>query len=175
MSEPEFSRTVAVDTIGRTVRAMRVEAAPDERSALARRLGLAEVARLEAALSLTRLEEDIVASGRINADVVQNCVVNGEPVAARVAQDFAVRFRQHPEVGAADVEIELAADELDVMFIDGALIDIGEAVAQTLALNLDPYPRSASAADALARAGEKEEGEAGPFAALAGLRDKLGG
>jgi hypothetical protein len=39
------------------------------------------------------------------------------------------------------------------MFYDGAMIDVGEAVAQTLALNLDPYPRAPDAGDALREAG----------------------
>jgi hypothetical protein len=49
--------------------------------------------------------------------------------------------------------VELGEAELDVMFYDGATIDLGEAVAQTLALHLDPYPRSPDADDALKEAG----------------------
>ncbi|HEV2747118.1 MAG TPA: DUF177 domain-containing protein, partial [Allosphingosinicella sp.] len=43
----------------------------------------------------------------------------------------------------------------------------------TLALSLDPFPRSPAAAEALKAAGVKSEEEAGPFGALAALRDKL--
>ena len=59
------------------------------------------------------------------------------------------------------------------VFYDGAAIDVGEAVAETLSLSLDPYPRAPGAEEALEAAGVKSEEEAGPFAALAGLRDKL--
>jgi hypothetical protein len=51
-------------------------------------------------------------------------------------------------------------------------------VAQSLALALDPYPRSARAEEALRQAGVKDEeeaaaGDSSPFAALAALKDKL--
>ena len=82
-------------------------------------------------------------------------------------------FRPQPEAGSADEEVELGEDELDVVFYDGAAVDVGEAVAETLSLSLDPYPRAPGAEEALKAAGVKSEEEAGPFAALAGLRDKL--
>ena len=56
---------------------------------------------------------------------------------------------------------------------------LGEAVAQTLLLGLDPYPRSPAAEAALRDAGVKSEEEAraesSPFAALAALKGKLEG
>jgi hypothetical protein len=64
---------------------------------------------------------------------------------------------------------------MDVVFYDQAAIDVGEAVAETLALSLDPWPRSPDAEAILREAGVKREGEEekGPFAALASLKDKL--
>ena len=60
------------------------------------------------------------------------------------------------------------------MFHDGAAIDLGSAVSDTLALALDPYPRSAAAEAALREAGVLSEEEAGPFAVLAKLKKGLG-
>jgi len=60
------------------------------------------------------------------------------------------------------------------VFHDGAAIDLGGAIADTLALALDPYPRSAAAETALREAGVLSEEEAGPFAALAQLKKALG-
>jgi len=80
-----------------------------------------------------------------------------------------------PEPKAGDEEVELAENELDTIFHDGAAIDLGGAVADSLALTLDPYPRSAGADAALKEAGVLTEEEAGPFAALAALKSKLGG
>jgi uncharacterized metal-binding protein YceD (DUF177 family) len=105
---------------------------------------------------------------------VQSCVATDADVPASLAESFTIRFRPEPVDRAPEEEVELGEDELDVMFYDGAMIDVGEAVAQTLALNLDAYPRAPDAADALREAGVVDEGTAGPFGALAGLKDKLG-
>jgi uncharacterized metal-binding protein YceD (DUF177 family) len=75
-----------------------------------------------------------------------------------------------PRAGGADEEIELGEADCDVIFHDGATIDLGTAVADTLALSLDPYPRSAGAEGALKEAGVMTEEQASPFAALAQLK-----
>jgi uncharacterized metal-binding protein YceD (DUF177 family) len=91
-----------------------------------------------------------------------------------VEEAFAIEFRPHPQGLSAEEEVELSHSELDIVFYDGAMIDVGEAVAETLSLSVEPYPRSAKAADALREAGVRSEEEAAreasPFAAL---KDKL--
>jgi hypothetical protein len=83
-------------------------------------------------------------------------------------------FRPEPAAGGGEEEVELSDTELDVIFYVGAMVDAGEAVAQSLALAIDPYPRAPGAEEALKEAGVKDESEAGPFGALAALKDKLG-
>ena len=56
---------------------------------------------------------------------------------------------------------------------DGDVHSRGTDPAETMAMALDPYPRSPAAAEALAAAGVKREDEAGAFGALAALRDRL--
>jgi uncharacterized metal-binding protein YceD (DUF177 family) len=136
--------------------------------AIARRLGLEALQRLEAHVTLSRKGEIVRAEGRLNASLDQSCVVTGEPVSAHVDEPFELLFTPEPE--GADEEIELGQSELDVTFHDGATIDLGSAIADTLALSLDPYPRSASADAALREAGVLSEAETGPFAALAKLK-----
>jgi hypothetical protein len=71
-------------------------------------------------------------------------------------------------IGGGD-EIELSGDDCDLIATEGGAIDLGEAVAQTLGLSLDPFPRC----DAERARDEERQwiaGEdAGPFAALKGL------
>lgn len=174
MSGPggEFSRPLQVETIGAEPRRIELAAEGHERDALARRFGLLGLDRLEAALDVHRAGEEISVAGRLRAAAVQACVATGEPVASAIDEPFALRFRPAREA-APDAEIELEPAELDVVDFEGATIDLGEAVAESLALALDPYPRSPAAAAALKQAGILSEEEAGPFAALAGLRDKL--
>ena len=147
----------------------------DECAAIAGRLGLLSLDRLEAHAVLSRDGQKIRATGRLKATLHQSCVVTGEPVSAHVDEQFELLFLPEPKVGAAEDEIELDAADLDTMFHDGAAIDLGSAIADSLALTLDPYPRSPSAEAALKEAGVLSEEEAGPFAALAALKAKLGG
>jgi uncharacterized metal-binding protein YceD (DUF177 family) len=110
----------------------------------------------------------------MTASAVQSCVVTGDPIPVQIDQDFAVRFvAEDTDIGVE--EIELSAEDCDIMEHDGQHIDLGEAVSQTLGLALDPYPRSANAEARLREAGVKSEEEAGPFGALAALKDKLQG
>jgi uncharacterized metal-binding protein YceD (DUF177 family) len=74
-----------------------------------------------------------------------------------------------PPGGATDDEIELGEADCDTIFYDGGAIDLGTAIADTLALSLDPYPRSAGAEASLKEAGVLTEEQASPFAVLAKL------
>lgn len=175
MIAPEFSRTVRVDTLGAEPRAMAIAAEPEERTALAQRFGLLALDRLEAELALSRDGAEIAVHGTLQADLDQACVASGAAVPARLVVPFDILFRPQPD-GQADEEVELGERDLDVVFYDRAEIDVGEAAAETLSLNLDPWPRAPEADDILREAGVKQEGEEekGPLAAaLAGLKDKL--
>ena len=141
-----------------------------ERRAIAERLGLGDLHRLEAHVTLARTGATVRADGRITATLEQSCVVTGEPVAGHVDEPFALVFMPEPEDSAPDDEIELGEADCDVVFYDGGAIDLGSAIADTLALSIDPYPRSASAEAALKEAGVLTEEQAGPFAALAALK-----
>ena len=140
-----------------------------ERSAIARRLGLASIDRIEAHVTLTRTGDAIRAEGRLVAALDQSCVVTGDPVAAHVDEPFAILFMPEPTTNP-DEEIELGESDCDVVFFDGAMIDLGTAIGDTLALSLDPYPRSASAEAALKEAGVLSEEQTSPFAVLAKLK-----
>lgn len=169
---PEFSRTVRADTIGTTARSMSIGADAAERSALAARFGLVVIDSLSAELALTRSGDAIITTGSLKADVTQSCVGTGEPVPATIDEEFTILFRPHPQTEAEE-EIELSESELDVVFYDGAMIDVGEAVAETLSLSLDAFPRAPEAETVLRDAGVISEEEAKPAGALAGLKDLL--
>jgi uncharacterized metal-binding protein YceD (DUF177 family) len=141
-----------------------------ERHAIAQRLGLETLSCFEAHAVLSRKGEIVRAEGRLAAALEQSCVVTSEPVAAHVDEPFELIFMPEPQGGGPEEEIELGESDCDVVFYDGALIDLGSALADTLALSLDPYPRSAGADAALKEAGVLTEAEASPFAALAKLK-----
>src|SRR5690242_3377559 len=140
-----------------------------ERAAIAKRLDLAALDRLEAHVVLSRTGDTVRAKGRLVAALDQGCVVTGEPVSAHVDEPFDLMFIREPEANP-DEEIELGEKDCDVVFHDGSSIDLGAAIADTLALCLEPYPRSAGAEAALKEAGVMTEEQASPFAALAQLK-----
>jgi uncharacterized metal-binding protein YceD (DUF177 family) len=141
-----------------------------ERSAIAQRLGLQALSCLEAHAVLTRTSDIVRVRGRLAAALEQSCVVTNEPVPAHIDEPFELIFTPVPPPGGPDDEIELGGGDLDVVFHDGATIDLGGAVADTLALSLNPYPRCAGADAALKEAGVMTEADASPFAALAKLK-----
>ena len=141
-----------------------------ERAAIAERLGLPSVERLEAHAICARNGAVVRVTGRLSAALEQSCVITNDPVPAHVDEPFDIVFMPEPPAAGADEEIELGASDCDVVFHDGAAIDLGTAIADTLALSLDPYPRSASADVALKEAGVMTQEQASPFAALAALK-----
>jgi uncharacterized metal-binding protein YceD (DUF177 family) len=152
----------------------RVDLVADEAEcgAIARRLGLPAIDRLEAHAVLERKGEQVKAVGRVKSTLAQSCIATGEPLPARVDEPFELLFV--PEPGGKEEEVELGERDLDVMFHDGAGIELGTAIADTLMLSLDPYPRGPNADEALKAAGVLSEEQAGPFAALAKLKGQMG-
>ena len=150
----------------------RIEIIADEaeRGRIAERLGLRSLDRLDAHATLERKGEIVRARGRIKASLCQSCVVTGEPVDTHADEPFDIYFLSEPTARSSDEEVELVESDCDVVFHDGSAIDLGSAIADTLALGLDPYPRSAGAQAVLKEAGVLSEEEAGPFAALAKLK-----
>lgn len=150
-------------------------ASEDDLQAIAQRIGVRSLSQLAAHAVLSREGQRIQACGRLSAALEQSCVVTGEPVPTRIDEPFDIAFAPEPREQRPDEEIELKPEDCDMVFHDGAGIDLGDAIADSLALALDPYPRSAGAETALREAGVMSEEEAGPFAALAQLKKGLSG
>src|SRR5688572_14493104 len=112
----------------------RIDLAADEpeRLAIAERLGLPSLDRLEAHATLSRDGDRVRAAGRVAASLEQSCVVTGEPVAAHVDEPFDIAFVPEPRVGDVAEEVELRPEDCEVVFHDGTGIDLGTAVADTL-------------------------------------------
>ena len=147
-----------------------LHATEDERRQIAERLGLGSLERLDAHAVLSCNRAKVRAQGRLKAALTQACVVTGDPIVAHADEPFDIMFRPQPEPGEIDEEVELSESECDIVFHDGSAIELGEAIADTLGLSLDLYPRSAGADAVLKEAGILSEAEAGPFAALAQLK-----
>ena len=174
---PEFSHGVAVESLtdGETV--IDIEADADERAALARRFGLLALDSLTAKVGLTSVDGGLVrVHGTLAAKVTQACVVTLEPVMTRVEGSFERLYGAGAPEEAGGPITDADAEESPEPFTHGA-VDVGEAVAEQLALELDPFPRAPGAAfdgfsNGSKSVGDDDTGDAGPFAVLARLKEK---
>lgn len=166
MSAPEFSRPWDLRQVNDAP--VTLEASAAERAALARRFGIIAIDRLAATLALTREGEVVQAHGRLDAAIVQSCAVSGEDLATTIDEPLALCFA--PETPIEVEELELSTDELDEIPYTGTVFDLGEAVAQSLALAIDPYATGPEADRVRREAGLQDESATGPFAALAALK-----
>lgn len=175
--QPEFSRPVLVDQVSSRGMEMTVEADAAECAALAARFNLRAVERLSARVKLKAAAGGTLfrVHGELSAQVVQTCVVTLEPLPVTIDAAFDLTYGgDEPEDGGG--ELELSFDDADPPEpLVGGSIDIGEAVAEHLALELEPFPRKAGAefnepADRPVVDDEKPH----PFAVLARLQQKKG-
>ncbi|MGG5885509.1 YceD family protein [Falsiroseomonas sp. HC035] len=173
---PEFSRPHRLGA--GEIRRVELRANTGECAALAARFAIPAVERLEARLTLapetggtTRL------TGTLEADVVQDCVVTLDPVPQQVRARLDLRILP-PGTPATDDD----PDSPDEVETTGNSVDLGEVVAEQLALALDPYPRAPDAAIPAELEGAPDEPEVdsssdepgadrpNPFAALARIK-----
>lgn len=173
MQEPtEFSRPIDLRAMPRQI--VEVSADAGERAALARRFAIVSIGALKASASFEERASGVDVSGRIEAELVQSCAISGEDFPVRIASDYRLRFVPEADYEAAlaegGEEIELSSEDLDTIAYSGSTIDLGEAIAQTLALEIDPYAEGPNADAARAEYGLSTPEASGPFAALQALK-----
>lgn len=172
MTTPELSHvvTLAEAGAGKTV-TLTADAAV--RAAIAKRLDLVQLDRFEARVEVRAVAGGIGLRGEVQARLVQSCAATDLPVPATIAEPFDLKFLrdlQPDEDG--EIEVELDAEDIDILPLEHDRVDLGEVAVQTLSLALDPFPRHPDADRILAEKGVLSEEQAGPFAALAALRGK---
>ncbi|WP_374410410.1 DUF177 domain-containing protein [Novosphingobium colocasiae] len=168
---PELSRLLDVRQV--EGKAARILANAEERAALAKRFDLVRIDSLSADLDLTRDDRVVEARGVLKAQFIQSCAVSAEDIAVTVDEPVYIRFIPETETQpGADDEIEIDAEELDEIPYAGHHFDLGEAVAQSLGLAIDPYLTGPNADAARKAAGIGAPEDQGPFAALKGLADR---
>lgn len=178
-AEPEFRRLIGVENIEARGHTFSVEANAQERSALARRFRVLSIEALVARGTLTRGADHskIHLHARLQAEVSQECVVSLAAVVQRIDVDFSREYATDTsdewssvDNGGHEIFLSLDIDDLAEPIIDGN-IDVGEAVAEQLALELNPFPRAPGAKLdelALGRGQTHDESEPpNPFAKLA--------
>lgn len=164
----ELSRRIKIK--GLPGKPVLVEANAGERKALAERFGLPGIDTLHAEVALEQTARAIRASGTLSAAIRQTCAISGEDFPANIKEDFDLRFVEAGKLTpaadeGAELVIELEADDCDEIGYSGDSIDLGEAVAQTLGLAIDPYAEGPNADAARKRSGiTSEDEQKGPLA-----------
>lgn len=158
----ELSRPLAVERVLHSGTAFTVAADARECAAIAARLMIPAVETLRCDWLLRPGEGGMIeARGTLSTVVTQICVVTLDPFDSTIREQFLVHF-----VPAGREASQEDPDDPDEIVYEGALIDLGEAAVEQLALVLDPYPRKPGAQLLDLPA----ESSAGPFDTLAKRR-----
>lgn len=154
---PLFSYRVKVDDIPERGLAVEIDVPEEARRDIAKAFGLVALPVLKASLALKRKGKEVAATGRLQAEVSQTCVVSLDAFDERVEEAMDLRFA--PDAPALD-DVNAPLDAPDPII--GGEIELGGLVVEFLALALDPYPKKPGAEF---RFEAESEGEH-PFAAL---------
>lgn len=154
-----------------------------ERVALAAQHALEAVNAFEAAMLLTRWKKNGVRiRGKIEAQIVQLCVVTLEPITNSIEEEIDTTFvPENSRLARLELdesgELVLDAEGADIPeTFSGDKIDLGAIVTEFFELAIDSYPRkpgiSTETAPVVFESGDQEVAPDSPFAKLAQLRNK---
>ncbi|WEK46000.1 MAG: DUF177 domain-containing protein [Candidatus Andeanibacterium colombiense] len=162
----EFSQMVELRSVDLRVR--HLVADEGERAALAERFGLVSIGLLEADIELIADGAVVDATGTLRAEIVQSCAITGDDLPASIREKLVFRFVPEAEE-PAEIDQEIDSSEIDELPYLGTSFDLGEAIAESLALAIDPYACGPNADAVRKEAGLLGEDDTGPFAVLKGL------
>ncbi len=146
-----FSYLVKVGHISANPVEVHLEADKRELQALAEDAGMSlPVDDLRAELQIARWKRDgIRLKGRVQAKIVQSCVVTLDPVPSTIDETFEQIFvpensklARRPANDAGEMVLDPDGPDLPESFT-GDTIDAGDVVTEFAALAIDPYPRKA--------------------------------
>lgn len=171
---------LGLDEIEKDPKTFFISATEAERVQLIERFKIIQLDSLEATITVSRQRhgDGVEIKGSLKASLTQQCVVTLGEVPETIDEEFELLLVS-PEQAAALDEDEVYADPEapDYDALEGDSVHLGEVVAQTLSVLMNPYPRVAGAeikpiAGSNFTANEEVGKKPNPFAALAELRDK---
>lgn len=174
MTQSRLNRVLDIHDV-RTHKHMTFDIQPnsEERAGLAQRCDILEVQDMNAFVSVTAGDRPdlFIVEGTINAHVVQACCVTLAPVVETIEESF--RDVLTTLESALKPEDETDGDpNQPVELIQNDQIDLGDIIAQWLALSLNPYPRSDAPVFNHMEQKEESAGKYNPFAVLADIKER---
>ena len=171
---------VAIEDVAETGRHFDLVADNDVRAAVARMVGLRDLPRLEATFDVTRHGADgLHVSGRCRRRWARTAWSRWSRSRTKSKRTSTWCSRPPPPVerkAGEDEALEEASERPQRSWngpepLIGGVVDLGALATEFLILGLDPYPRKPGAVFELP---QDVKPDPGPFAALAGLKEKHG-
>jgi uncharacterized metal-binding protein YceD (DUF177 family) len=127
-------------------RDLRLKAAEEEREAIAARLGISAVERLEVRLHADRFKGGMRVAGQLEAAIVQPSVISLEPVRQEISEALDRVFlpagdKAFAGPAGAETFVDLEGEDVPDHF-EGLEADLSDLIVETLSLAIDPYPRA---------------------------------
>lgn len=172
--------TLATEELQSGPRQYRIQATDADLSDLAERFKIVSISKLEAAIKVQERTDPqaVVIEGELAAELVQQCVVTLRDVPETIGEAFEL-WLVAPDIADAFDEDEKYADPdaPDYDAFEGDKVPLGEIIAQTLSVMMNPYPRVPGAevkpvAGQGVTVNEELEQRPNPFGVLAQMRDK---
>jgi uncharacterized metal-binding protein YceD (DUF177 family) len=168
---PPLSWRVPASQLAEEGQPIRFEAGPEERARLARYAGILAVDSLTVEGEVQPWAGGVEIDLRLQASVVQACVVSLAPVPQTIDEPIVRRFLPPARLAdgpAGPVEINIEAEDPPELLASDT-VDLGPVITEHLVLALEPYPRAPGAALPTESAGAAPEPS--PFAVLKRLKD----
>lgn len=165
-----------LDSLPQKGRTLKVVATSEQRAAIAERLGLLSLDRLEAELVARPLRGGVRVTGWLRAGLAQACVISFVAVPETIEEPLDRVFlpgreKEDDAPAGAEIFVDLEGDDLPDHF-EGPEVDLSEWLIETLSLSADPYPHAPDArVQPLEQEGGADETEPSPFAKLKALKD----
>ncbi|MFC1672767.1 DUF177 domain-containing protein [Pseudomonadota bacterium] len=142
---PEFSRIVQLDQLVGGSLVIELDPSQKELDALAERFDVDALMGLRGKVEMSLLpNDDVLLMASFQARVKQHCSVTLQPMESDISAMFTTTYTESldPNWGHDEEEFEDVDEDIEPpeAIVDGK-IDIGEAVAEQLALEIDPFPR----------------------------------
>ncbi len=174
--QPEFSRPLELAKVAPEGAREEMSATAAERRALAGRMRLPTIRALRARLEIRPEGKGRYrVKGEMQATIDQECVRTLEVFTSEIRAPVERVYTTAAPAGEPpprEIEIDPLAEE-EPEPAPGGVADLGELVAETLALSLDPWPKKPGTTFVDYHAGEDEPGAEAPsaFAPLKALKD----
>lgn len=176
----DLSLSLVAAEIDRDAKSYELTATANQLADLSERFDLVALNSLVATVSISRKghDEGILIEGQVKADLIQRCIASLADVPEVVDVPFSLLLVDPETADRMDAdESYLDAEQPEYDALEGDTVEVGEVVAQTVAISMNPYPRAEGIELSTGNKqgvsfNEPELEKKNPFAVLGKLKDE---